>query len=305
MERYYTYSRFIKEYFGEKLYKICIDGGFTCPNRDGTLATGGCIFCSEGGSGEFTENASLSVSEQIHLGKSQTSRKYQGEHYIAYFQAFTNTYAPVDRLRALYEEAITAPEIVALSIGTRPDCFSSEIYDLIERLNHIKPVWVELGLQTKHEKTAEFINRGYTLEVFEKAVHELRKRNITVIVHVIIGLPGENADNLYETIDYLNQMDIQGIKLQLLHVLKDTALADLMGSFHILTPDEYIDILCECIAKLSPDIVIHRLTGDGPKDLLIAPEWSKNKRQVLNTLSHKLKVRGIYQGQKLKRNGGF
>ncbi len=202
-------------------------------------------------------------------------------------------------------QAIDHPLISALSIGTRPDCFSSEIYDLIERLNHIKPVWVELGLQTKHEKTAEFINRGYTLEVFEKAVHELRKRNITVIVHVIIGLPGENADNLYETIDYLNQMDIQGIKLQLLHILKDTALADLMGSFHILTPDEYIDILCECIAKLSPDIVIHRLTGDGPKDLLIAPEWSKNKRQVLNTLSHELKVRGIYQGQKLKRNGGF
>ena len=202
-------------------------------------------------------------------------------------------------------QAIDHPLISALSIGTRPDCFSSEIYDLIERLNRIKPVWVELGLQTKHEKTAEFINRGYTLEVFEKAVHELRKRNITVIVHVIIGLPGENADNLYETIDYLNQMDIQGIKLQLLHILKDTALADLMGSFHILTPDEYIDILCECIAKLSPDIVIHRLTGDGPKDLLIAPEWSKNKRHVLNTLSHELKVRGIYQGQKLKRNGGF
>ena len=281
----------------------------SCPNRDGTVSTGGCIFCSNGGSGDFAikHDKDNDITRQIETGINslKANEKFVGEKFIAYFQSFSNTYAPVSYLEDIFLQAIDHPLISALSIGTRPDCFSSEIYDLIERLNHIKPVWVELGLQTKHEKTAEFINRGYTLEVFEKAVHELRKRNITVIVHVIIGLPGENADNLYETIDYLNQMDIQGIKLQLLHILKDTALADLMGSFHILTPDEYIDILCKCIAKLSPDIVIHRLTGDGPKDLLIAPEWSKNKRQVLNTLSHELKVRGIYQGQKLKRNGGF
>ena len=281
----------------------------SCPNRDGTVSTGGCIFCSNGGSGDFAikHDKDNDITRQIETGINslKANEKFVGEKFIAYFQSFSNTYAPVSYLEDIFLQAIDHPLISALSIGTSPDCFSSEIYDLIERLNHIKPVWVELGLQTKHEKTAEFINRGYTLEVFEKAVHELRKRNITVIVHVIIGLPGENADNLYETIDYLNQMDIQGIKLQLLHVLKDTALADLMGSFHILTPDEYIDILCECIAKLSPDIVIHRLTGDGPKNLLIAPEWSKNKRQVLNTLSHELKVRGIYQGQKLKRNGGF
>lgn len=267
------------------------------------------LFCSNGGSGDFAikHDKDNDITRQIETGINslKANEKFVGEKFIAYFQSFSNTYAPVSYLEDIFLQAIDHPLISALSIGTRPDCFSSEIYDLIERLNHIKPVWVELGLQTKHEKTAEFINRGYTLEVFEKAVHELRKRNITVIVHVIIGLPGENADNLYETIDYLNQMDIQGIKLQLLHILKDTALTDLMGSFHILTPDEYIDILCECIAKLSPDIVIHRLTGDGPKDLLIAPEWSKNKRQVLNTLSHELKVRGIYQGQKLKRNGGF
>ena len=279
------------------------------PNRDGKISHGGCIFCSNGGSGDFAikHDKDNDITRQIETGINslKTNEKFVGEKFIAYFQSFSNTYAPVSYLEDIFLQAIDHPLISALSIGTRPDCFSSEIYDLIERLNHIKPVWVELGLQTKHEKTAEFINRGYTLEVFEKAVHELRKRNITVIVHVIIGLPGENADNLYETIDYLNKMDIQGIKLQLLHILKDTALADLMGSFHILTPDEYIDILCECIAKLSPDIVIHRLTGDGPKDLLIAPEWSKNKRQVLNTLSHELKVRGIYQGQKLKRNGGF
>ncbi|MBS5363141.1 MAG: TIGR01212 family radical SAM protein [Butyribacter sp.] len=306
---YYSLDYYLKKTFGEKIYKVALDGGMSCPNRDGTVSTGGCIFCSNGGSGDFAikHDKDNDITRQIETGINslKTNEKFVGEKFIAYFQSFSNTYAPVSYLEDIFLQAIDHPLISALSIGTRPDCFSSEIYDLIERLNHIKPVWVELGLQTKHEKTAEFINRGYTLEVFEKAVHELRKRNITVIVHVIIGLPGENADNLYETIDYLNKMDIQGIKLQLLHILKDTALADLMGSFHILTPDEYIDILCECIAKLSPDIVIHRLTGDGPKDLLIAPEWSKNKRQVLNTLSHELKVRGIYQGQKLKRNGGF
>lgn len=306
---YYSLDYYLKKTFGEKIYKVALDGGMSCPNRDGTVSTGGCIFCSNGGSGDFAikHDKDNDITRQIETGINslKANEKFVGEKFIAYFQSFSNTYAPVSYLEDIFLQAIDHPLISALSIGTRPDCFSSEIYDLIERLNHIKPVWVELGLQTKHEKTAEFINRGYTLEVFEKAVHELRKRNITVIVHVIIGLPGENADNLYETIDYLNQMDIQGIKLQLLHILKDTALADLMGSFHILTPDEYIDILCECIAKLSPDIVIHRLTGDGPKDLLIAPEWSKNKRQVLNTLSHELKVRGIYQGQKLKRNGGF
>ena len=306
---YYSLDYYLKKTFGEKIYKVALDGGMSCPNRDGTVSTGGCIFCSNGGSGDFAikHDKDNDITRQIETGINslKANEKFVGEKFIAYFQSFSNTYAPVSYLEDIFLQAIDHPLISALSIGTRPDCFSSEIYDLIERLNHIKPVWVELGLQTKHEKTAEFINRGYTLEVFEKAVHELRKRNITVIVHVIIGLPGENADNLYETIDYLNQMDIQGIKLQLLHILKDTALTDLMGSFHILTPDEYIDILCECIAKLSPDIVIHRLTGDGPKDLLIAPEWSKNKRQVLNTLSHELKVRGIYQGQKLKRNGGF
>ena len=306
---YYSFDAMLKERFSTKVYKVALNGGMSCPNRDGTVSTGGCIFCSNGGSGDFAikHDKDNDITRQIETGINslKANEKFVGEKFIAYFQSFSNTYAPVSYLEDIFLQAIDHPLISALSIGTRPDCFSSEIYDLIERLNHIKPVWVELGLQTKHEKTAEFINRGYTLEVFEKAVHELRKRNITVIVHVIIGLPGENADNLYETIDYLNQMDIQGIKLQLLHVLKDTALADLMGSFHILTPNEYIDILCECIAKLSPDIVIHRLTGDGPKDLLIAPEWSKNKRQVLNTLSHELKVRGIYQGQKLKRNGGF
>ena len=199
MERYYSYSRFIKESFGEKLYKICLDGGFTCPNRDGTRATGGCIFCSEGGSGEFTENASLSVSEQIRLGKAQTSRKYQGEHYIAYFQAFTNTYAPADRLRTLYEEAINAPEIAALSIGTRPDCITPEILELLKELNKRKPVFIEMGLQTAHDSTADFLNRAYLTEVFTKTCHTLAAAGIRVTAHIILGLPGETLDMELDT----------------------------------------------------------------------------------------------------------
>lgn len=299
---YYSLDYYLKETFGGKTYKVALDGGMSCPNRDGTVSTGGCIFCSNGGSGDFAikHNKDNNITKQIETAIAflRAKHKFVGNKFIAYFQSFSNTYAPVAYLEDIFSQAIKHPEVCALSIGTRPDCFNEDIYNLLEKLNKTKPVWVELGLQTIHEKTAKLINRGYKLSVFENTVHELRKRNITVIVHVIIGLPGEKAADLYETIDYLNRMDIQGIKLQLLHVLKNTALADMMGNFKILTLDEYIDILCECITRLSPDIVIHRLTGDGPKDLLIAPEWSKNKRLVLNTLSHELKVHEIYQGQK-------
>lgn len=305
---YYSLDYYLKQTFGEKVYKVALDGGMSCPNRDGTVSTGGCIFCSNGGSGDFAakHDKDNDITKQIESGINslKANGKFVGEKFIAYFQSFSNTYASVSYLENIFSQAINHPLISALSIATRPDCFNEEIYNLIERLNHIKPVWIELGLQTMHEETAALINRGYTLNVFEETVHELRKRNITVIVHVIIGLPRETESDFFKTIDYLNTVDIQGIKLQLLHVLKNTALAGMIRNFHILTMDEYIDILCKCIMRLSPDIVIHRLTGDGPKDLLIAPEWSKNKRLVLNTLSHELKVRGIYQGQNF-RNGGF
>lgn len=301
MERYYSYSRFIKEYFGEKLYKICLDGGFTCPNRDGTLATGGCIFCSEGGSGEFTENASLSVSEQIRLGKMQTARKYHGEHYIAYFQAFTNTYAPVSRLRSLYEEAIQAPEIVALSIGTRPDCITPEILSLLKELNKQKPVFIEMGLQTAHDHTATFLNRAYPTETFTKTCHALTKAGIRVTAHVILGLPGETLDMELETIRYLNSLPINGIKISMLYVLKNTVLADYyeQNPFHILTMDEYIDHLLTCLGHLREDIVVERMTGDGPKDLLIAPRWIGHKRLVLNTIHKEMKQQNFMQGGSL------
>ena len=298
-KRYYSLDYYLKHTYGEKLYKISLDGGMTCPNRDGTLGTRGCIFCSRGGSGDFAESRTLSVAEQIETGKSQSALKYKGSSYIAYFQAYTNTYAPLPYLEKLYSEAISHPDIRILSIATRPDCLNTDILNLLERLNHIKPVWIELGLQTIHEETAHYIRRGYELSVFETAVHELRARGITVIVHTILYLPGESEEDMLQTIQYLNHQDIQGIKLQLLHVLKDTDLADLYQAdpFPIPSPEEYYALLGKCISHLRPDIVIHRLTGDGPKNLLIAPLWTCNKRQVLNQLQAYFKKNDIWQGK--------
>lgn len=297
-KRYHSLDYHLKETYGEKLYKLSLNGGMSCPNRDGTLDTRGCIFCSSGGSGDFASAPSLSVTEQIEAAKALVSSKHSGS-YIAYFQAYTNTYAPIDRLRALFCEAIHHPDIRILSIATRPDCLSEEVLNLLSELNEIKPVWIELGLQTIHQGTADFIRRGYELSVFEKAVSELRSRKITVIVHTILALPGESKEMLLKTIDYLNSKDIQGIKLQLLHVLKGTDLAELYAEhpFFIPTMEEYFDLLGACICHLRPDIVIHRLTGDGPKPLLIAPMWSTNKRYVLNQMNAYFKNYDIWQGK--------
>ena len=301
MERYYSYSRFIKEYFGEKLYKICLDGGFTCPNRDGTLGTGGCIFCSEGGSGDFASSSCLSVTDQISAGIEMVSKKIENGKYIAYFQAFTNTYGPIEKLESLYMEAIHDPRIVALAIGTRPDCLPPEVLNLLERLNQIKPVFVELGLQTIHEKTASFIRRGYPLSCFDEAVLNLHKIGVLTVVHLILGLPGETTDMMLESVRYLNQLPVHGVKFSMLHILKNTDLAAYYEEhpFDVFTLDSYVDLLLKCIENLSPEIVIHRLTGDGPKNLLIAPVWSLHKRKVLNTISHEMKILDIKQGDLL------
>lgn len=298
MERFYSYSRFLKERFGEKIYKICLDGGFTCPNRDGTISYGGCIFCSEGGSGDFCEAASLSIPEQIALGREQTKRKYKGGRYIAYFQAFTNTYAPVSRLKELYDAALSQEEIVALAIGTRPDCLPPKVLDLLEECNHRKPVFLELGLQTCHDSTAGFLNRGYPTSVFTQAVLECARRGIRTTAHLILGLPGENQDMLDETLHYVNSLPIGGVKLSMLHILKNTALADLYEKepFPVFTLEEYAECILHCIASLREDIVIERITGDGPKELLLAPVWSRGKRLVLNTINNELKSRNIFQG---------
>ena len=304
---YHSLDYEMKRRFGTKVYKIALEGGMTCPNRDGTIGTGGCIFCSAGGSGDFaiplqgaagmTEE---SVHRQIDLAISRISRKMGSSPgaYIAYFQSYTNTYAPVSYLRQLFTAAILHPEIRVLSIATRPDCLPEEVLDLLEELNQIKPVWIELGLQTIHPDTARLIRRGYELDCFTDAKNRLRRRGLEVIVHVILGLPGEDRTQMLETVSWLGSNDIQGIKLQLLHILKGTDLALLYEQtpFPVMSMEEYLDLVIDCVSLLPPEIVIHRITGDGPKNLLIAPLWSANKRLVLNTLTRRFQERGITQG---------
>lgn len=296
---YYSLDYYLRQTFGEKVYKLALDGGMTCPNRDGTLDTRGCIFCSEGGSGDFATARRSSVTKQIDeaIAHLESLEKNTGRKYIAYFQSFSNTYAPVPRLRSLYLEALQHPRIAGLSIGTRPDCFNEEIYSLLEECRQMAPVWIELGLQTIHEKTARYIRRGYPLKTFEETVSKLHQHHLDIIVHIILGLPGETDEQILETIRYLNRQNIQGIKLQLLHILKGTDLARQADFLKIYTEEEYVQLLLRCIGELSPDIVIHRLTGDGPKNLLLAPLWSLNKRKVLNHISHELKQQGLYQGK--------
>lgn len=298
-KRYYSLDYYLKQTYGEKLYKIALDGGMTCPNRDCTLGARGCIFCSAGGSGDFAGDRRTSITEQIEAGKAQSIRKHNGSSYIAYFQAYTNTYAPVSYLRSVFTEAINHPDIRILSIATRPDCLNDDVLALLAELNKKKPVWVELGLQTIHEETAQFIRRGYKLPVFEDALRKLRKIGITVIVHTILCLPGESREMMLDTIRYLNTQDIQGIKLQLLHILKHTDLADYYEKhpFHLPSREEYYELLGMCICNLRPDIVIHRLTGDGPRKLLVAPLWTGNKRQVLNGMQRYFKEQNIWQGK--------
>ena len=298
-KRYYSLDSYIKQTFGEKLYKLALNGGMSCPNRDGTLGRGGCIFCSKGGSGDFAADQKLSIPEQIQNAKELVCKKHSGSSYIAYFQAYTNTYATVSYLERIYKEAIQEPDIKVLSIATRPDCLPEETLDLLERINQQKPVWVELGLQTIHKSSSDFIRRGYELDVFEKAVYDLKKRGISVIVHTILYLPNETREMMLETISYLNKLPIDGIKLQLLHVLKGTDLADyyMSNPFHLPDLEEYLETLGIMISHLRPDIVVHRITGDGPKSLLIAPLWTGNKRHVLNSIQKYFKNSDIRQGK--------
>lgn len=300
---YHSLDFMLRERFGEKVYKVTLNGGMTCPNRDGKIGRRGCIFCSAGGSGDFAADASLSITEQINSQIALLGAKRPIRKYIAYFQAYTNTYAPVDYLEKIFTEAISHPSIVALSVGTRPDCLEPDVLELLGTLNRQKPVWVELGLQTIHEKTARYIRRGYPLSCFEHAVQELRACRLEVIVHTILGLPGETQDDILATMEYLNQMDIQGIKLQLLHVLAGTDLAEdyARGEFRVYEREEYLDVLINCLEHLDPSIVIHRMTGDGPGDLLIAPLWASRKREVLNLLHHRMKDRCSFQGKAFRK----
>lgn len=284
---YYSFNQYLKEKFGCKVYKICINAGFTCPNRDGTLDTRGCIFCSAGGSGDFAESAALSVTEQIEKGKARVKNKIKSGKYIAYFQAFTNTYAPVETLRKKFTEAINHPDIVMLSVATRPDCLPEEVIELLKELNRIKPVSVELGLQTIHEKTVAYIRRGYPLACYDSAVKRLKAADIDTVCHIILGLPGESEQEMLESVEHVCKSGINGIKLQLLHVLRGTDLAVdyAAGKFEVLTMEEYLKIIKKCLEIIPKKIVIHRLTGDGAKKDLIAPLWSADKKKVLNAIS--------------------
>ena len=296
---YYSLNEHLKNTFGEKVYKISLNGGMTCPNRDGTLSTKGCIFCSRGGSGEFSADRLLSVTDQIEQAKLRIKSKTDCKRFIAYFQPFTNTYADVDYLTKIFYEAINNPEIAVLSIATRPDCLGDDVLKLLSELNQIKPVWVELGLQTIHKQTSDYIRRCYELDVYNKAVKKLNEAGIEVITHIILGLPFETKQMMLESVKYAGERS-SGIKLQLLHILKDTdLLSDYQnGLFKPLSMDEYIDILCDCIEILPKETVIHRLTGDGDKKLLVAPLWSADKKRVLNAINRAFRERNIVQGSK-------
>ena len=287
---YLSFNKYLKDKFGQKVYKISLDGGFTCPNRDGKTGTRGCIFCSKGGSGDFAESREMSITEQIESGKKKVEKKIKSGKYIAYFQAFTNTYAPVEMLRQKYEEAINHSDIVALSIATRPDCLGDDVLRLLDEMNKIKPVFVELGLQTIHQKSAKYIRRGYDLSVYDKAVRDLKKIGVNVVVHVILGLPNESENDMLETVKYVCESGANGIKLQLLHVIDGTDLAKdyEKGLFKTLEFDEYVNLIVKCVKIIPKDIVIHRLTGDGAKKDLTAPLWSADKKRVLNAINKAL-----------------
>lgn len=288
---YLSFNKYLKDKFGQKVYKISLDGGFTCPNRDGKIDTRGCIFCSKGGSGDFAQNRNLSITEQIENGKKIVEKKIKSGKYIAYFQAFTNTYAPVEILRAKYSEAIKHPDIVALSIATRPDCLGDDVIELLDEMNKIKPVFVELGLQTIHSDSAKYIRRGYGLEVYNEAVKKLKNIGVNIVVHIILGLPNESEEDMLESVKYVCQSQIDGIKLQLLHIIAGTDLAKdyEKGLFKTLEFDEYVELIAKCVAIIPKNIVIHRLTGDGAKKDLIAPLWSADKKRVLNAINKALR----------------
>ena len=292
----------LKKEFSKKIAKISIDGGFTCPNRDGKVGYGGCIFCSSKGSGDFAESRKLSIKEQIKKGKEQTSKKWKDTGYIAYFQSYTNTYAPIDELRKKYYEAIECDDICGIAIATRPDCLPFDVLELLSEINQKTYIWVELGFQTSNENSAKFINRCYDNSVFEYAIKELKKRNIKVVVHTIMGLPNETKEDMLNTVKYVCSFNIDGIKLQLLHVLSDSKLYEYYkeNKFHILDKEEYTDIIIEAIENIPENIVIHRITGDGSKENLIEPLWSLDKRGTLNLIHKKMREKHSFQGKNLK-----
>ncbi|MFC4780473.1 TIGR01212 family radical SAM protein [Eubacterium multiforme] len=298
-KRYHSLNYFLRHKFNEKVFKISLDGGFSCPNRDGTISIGGCLFCSESGSGDYAGDRNLSISKQFCDMKKMMNKKWKDGKYIAYFQAFTNTYAPVEELRRKYTEAIEEDGVVALAIATRPDCLGDDVLDLLEEINKNIYVWIELGLQTVSDETARKINRGYKLDVFEDATRKLKERNIDFVTHCIFGLPGETKEDMLKTVDYIAHSGSKGIKFHLLHLMKHTPMVKLYdkGELQFVSKEDYIDLICKSVAKLPEDMVVHRLTGDAPRDLLIGPMWSLKKWEILNAIDKALIDNDIYQGK--------
>lgn len=301
-KRYHTLNYELRKKFGQKVIKLSLNGGLTCPNRDGRIGTKGCIFCGEEGAGEFAAPEELSIIKQIQQQKEFLSPKWRTGKYIAYFQSFTNTYGTVKELRKKFYDAISCEGIVGLAIATRPDCLPEGVLDLLEELSKMKYIWVELGLQTIHPKTASFIRRGYDLECFKKGVNKLNDRKIDVVTHLIMGLPGESRGNMLESVKYIAEKNVQGVKLHLMHIIKNTDLYDyyVKNNFDLLSREEYISLISDALELLPPEVVIHRVTGDGAKDLLIAPRWSLNKLSVLTGIDMELKRRDSYQGKYYK-----
>ena len=301
-KRYLSLNYFLREKFGEKIFKISLDAGFSCPNRDGSISKGGCLFCSERGSGDFAGDRKFSIETQFKDIKNMMSNKWKNGKYIAYFQAYTNTYAPIEILREKYNEALKQENVVGIAIATRPDCLSEDVLELLNEMNKKVYVWIELGLQTVSDNTAKLINRGYTLEVFEKAVKDLRKRNIDIVVHTIFGLPKENKEDMLNTVSYVAKQDVQGIKFHLLHLMKDTPMVKLyeQGNLKFLSKEDYIELICESICMLPKNMVVHRLTGDSPRELLIGPMWSLKKWEILNEIDKTMEDNDYYQGKLIK-----
>jgi radical SAM protein (TIGR01212 family) len=302
-KRYFSLNTFLRRRFGDKVFKISLDAGFTCPNRDGRVSRGGCIFCSPRGSGDFAGSSSDLV-QQFREVKEMMQKKWKKGKYIVYFQAYTNTYGDRDTLREKYYSVLRQEDVVGIAIATRPDCLGAEVLDLLEEISREKYLWVELGLQTIHEKTAALINRGYGLETYIKAVQELKKRNIEVVTHVILGLPGESKEEMLQTVDFVANTGTQGIKLHLLHLMKDTPLMELYqkGQLQIMELEEYTSLIADCIERLPEEMVLHRITGDGPRDTLLEPLWSLKKWEVINAIEHQLMDRSTWQGKKYVKN---